>query len=191
MRVTHVVSGRLFGGIEQMLVTIARFRHLTPGIDHRFAIAAPGRLEHELHASGVDVQLLGDVRLSRPASVIQARAQFAKMLTAPAVSPTPTAVICHAPWAFALFAPVARRRAIPVVLWQHDHASGRSLVERWAKKTRADLVICNSVWTSRTASALQPGVAVRVIHPPVNVTECPATTRQQIRAELQTDPGTS
>jgi glycosyltransferase involved in cell wall biosynthesis len=180
MRVVHVVSGRLFGGIEQMLVTIARCRAVTPAIDVQFAVAASGRLEQELRAASVEVVALGDVRLSRPASVVHSRARFAQFLTSSTAS---TVAVCHAPWAFALFAPVARRKGVPVVWWQHDHASGRSLVERWAKTTPADLVICNSSWTSKTAAALQPNAVVRVIHPPVSL-PLPSAGRQQIRAGL-------
>jgi glycosyltransferase involved in cell wall biosynthesis len=180
MRVVHVVSGRLFGGIEQMLVTIARCRSVTPAIDVQFAVAASGRLEQELRAAGVEVVSLGDVRLSRPASVVHARTRFARCLTS---APSTTVAVFHAPWAFAVFAPVARRKGVPVVLWQHDHATGRTLVERWARTTPADLVICNSVWTSKTAAALQPNAVFRVIHPPVSL-PLSSAGRQQIRAGL-------
>jgi glycosyltransferase involved in cell wall biosynthesis len=78
---------------------------------------------------------------------------------------------------------------VPLVLWQHDRAEGRSLIERWASFTPADLVVCNSVWTSKTAAALQPRAPVVVIHPPVSVTRSSAETRAEIRRSLQTDPG--
>jgi len=185
MRVVHVVSGRLFGGIEQMLLTIARCRHVVPGTEAVIALAASGRLEQELREGGAEVEALGDVRLSRPASVVQARGRFARLLDGSTAQSI--VVVCHAPWAFALFAPVARRASVPVVLWQHDHASGRTLVERWAKSTRADLVICNSAWTSSTASALQPNVPVSIIHPPVSVSVCPPDARDRIRASLRAD----
>ena len=42
MRAVHVASGRLFGGIEQMLVTMARERSLTPEMALTFAVTAPG-----------------------------------------------------------------------------------------------------------------------------------------------------
>jgi len=184
MRVVHVASGRLFGGIEQMLVTMARCRGVTADVDVAFAVAAPGRLDQELRATGAEIHALGDVRLSRPASVIQARSRLRRLLD----EQPPAAIVCHAPWAFALFAPVGRRRGVPLVCWQHDRASGRSLVERWARATPADLVICNSKWTSRTAAALQPGVSVAVIHPPVTVPECPPDTRAHLRRALFTDP---
>jgi glycosyltransferase involved in cell wall biosynthesis len=180
MRVVHVASGRLFGGIEQMLLTIARCREVTPGVDVSFAVAAPGRLEADLRAARANICDLGDVRLSRPASVVQARARLGRLIE----RDRPDVLVCHAPWSFALFAPVGRRNGLRVVCWQHDHASGRSLVERWARRTSADLVVCNSRWTSRTAAALQPGVPVVVIHPPVMIPESPPGTRARVRQTL-------
>ena len=165
MRVVHVASGRLFGGIEQMLVTIAREQTLTPAMVATFAVAAPGRLQETLAASAADVRPLGDVRLSRPASIVRARRLFRDVLR----SSSADAAICHAPWSYAIFAPVARRAGVKTVWWQHDRADGRSLVERWAARTPADLVIANSVWTSGTAAAIQPVAPIAVIHPPVTV----------------------
>lgn len=184
MHVVHVASGRLFGGIEQMLLTIARERTLTPVVSVSFAVAAPGRLEDELRTSGADVTALGDVRLSRPATIVRARWRLRARLARARAD----AVIFHAPWAYAIFAPVARRAGVPAVLWQHDRADGRSSVERWASRTVAALVICNSWWTSQTAGALQPGVPVTVIHPPVRVPECPGRASGDLRVELDTDP---
>jgi glycosyltransferase involved in cell wall biosynthesis len=180
MRVVHVASGRLFGGIEQMLITLARCRGVTPAVDVTFAVAAPGRLEEGLRAAAVEVVSLGDVRLSRPASIVQARSRLGQFLAAHSSD----AVICHAPWSFALFASAAARRGIPVAFWQHDHASGRTLVERWARRIQADLLICNSEWTSRTARALQPRAPVVVIHPPVVLSDCPPSTTAEIRRTL-------
>jgi len=184
MHVVHVASGRLFGGIEQMLLTIARQRQVTPGVTVAFAVAAPGRLEQELRGIGVELHALGDVRLSRPASIAKARSLLRGVLA----SARPDVVVGHAPWSYAIFAPVARRAGVPPVLWQHDRADGRSLVERWAARTPADLVICNSAWTSRTAAALQPGVQTVVIHPPVTVSECPSGARADVRRDLGAGP---
>jgi glycosyltransferase involved in cell wall biosynthesis len=183
MRILHVTSGRLFGGIEQMLLTLARHRSVTPEIDCAFAIASPGRLDEELRSIGAAVTLVGDVRLSRPASIVQGRAAFARLL----ITLRPDAVVGHAPWSAAVFAPAARRRGVPVVFWQHDAASGRTLVERWAKRTPADLVICNSAWTANSAAALNPGVPVTVIHPPVVVPAVDPAVGASLRASLQTD----
>jgi glycosyltransferase involved in cell wall biosynthesis len=184
MRVLHVTSGRLFGGIEQMLVTIARHASVTPEMESAFAVAAPGRLEDELRASRAPVTLLGDVRISRPASVAHARGAFTRALKATRAD----VVVCHAPWSAALFAGTARRRGVPIVFWQHDAASGRSLVERWAKRTPADLVICNSQWTAASAAALNPGVPRTVVHPPVAVPDIDPSRRAEIRTTLGASP---
>jgi glycosyltransferase involved in cell wall biosynthesis len=184
MRVVHVASGRLFGGIEQMLITLARCRAVTPAVGVSFAVAAPGRLEDGLRAAGADVLSLGDVRLSRPASIVHARSRLGQFLSSRASD----AVICHAPWSFALFASAAARRRIPVAFWQHDHASGRTLVERWARRIQADLLICNSEWTSRTARALQPRAPVVVIHPPVLLADGRPVTEPEIRRTLHAGP---
>jgi glycosyltransferase involved in cell wall biosynthesis len=181
MRVVHVASGRLFGGIEQMLATLAR-TSAPAGMQAAFAIAAPGRLEDELAAANAALLRLGDVRLSRPASLVQGRVRLARLLE----TSRPDVAVFHAPWAHAIFAPVARRRGVPVVFWQHDHAAGRGWIERWARRTPADLVICNSRWTMASASALQPSAPATVVHPPVP-SPSPATgDRDAIRRELST-----
>ena len=144
MRLVHVASGRLFGGIEQMLVTMARERRVTPDVSVTFVVAAPARLNRlcqELDASGATVHALGDVRLSRPASIVRARSRLRRVLAARAgrCGHLSCAMVVRD-----LCAGGAPRAGMPVVLWQHDRAEGRSLVERWAARTRADLVICNS-----------------------------------------------
>jgi glycosyltransferase involved in cell wall biosynthesis len=186
MRIVHVASGRLFGGIERMLVTMAACRGAAPELTPAFAVAAPGRLEQELRDGGADVTALGDVRLRHPASVVRGRAVLARMLRA---NP-PAAVVCHAPWSYALFAPVARRQGVPPVLWQHEGADGRTLVERWARRTPAALVVCNSRWTSGSAAALQTAAPRTVIHPPVSIAPIPPSTRADVRQALGASPDT-
>ena len=180
MRTVHVANGRLFGGIEQMLLTLAKYRDLAPEMEPSFAIACSGRLDAELREAGVDVTSLGDVRLKRPASIVRGRSALTDVLQTRRAS----AVVCHAPWSFAIFAPVARKLGIPVVLWQHDRADGRSIVERWARRTRADLVVCNSQWTSGTTAALQPFAPLTVIHPPVAIPASAGNDRVAVRQML-------
>ena len=164
MRVLHTASARLFGGIERTLVTLARAESAAGGnFESWFALCARGRAVDEVAGAGGRVESLGEVRLSRPLTVLRARARVRQLVKMRRID----VVICHAPWAYALFAPVARRTSARLVWWQHDQATGRPLIERWARATRADLVISNSRWTSRTAAAIQPGVAVKVIYCPV------------------------
>ena len=183
MRILHVASGRLFGGVERTLATLAACGH-AGGLHSSFALCAEGRAQQEIKSAGGRVQHLGDVRLSRPASVWRARGRLRDLLLRDRID----VVVCHAPWAYALCAAVARRARTPVVLWQHDAATGRPLVERWARATPADLVISNSRWTSRSAAALQPGVRVEVIYCPVRT---PAAIDDHARLALRTSLSTA
>ena len=108
MRVLHVASGRLYGGIERMLVTLAEAAG--GPFEFEFAVAAPGRLAAELRDGGAIVHALGDVRLSRPATVWLARRRLEALLDRAGFD----VVLCHAPWAYAIFAPVPRRKGIRV-----------------------------------------------------------------------------
>jgi glycosyltransferase involved in cell wall biosynthesis len=180
MRVLHVASGRLYGGIERMLTTLAECGN--SGVE--FAIASEGRLLSELRERGAPVHFLGSVRLRNPSSILRGRHQLASILH---VSP-PTSVICHAPWPHALFAGVARSRGVPTVLWQHDRATGAPLVERACRAAGAELVICNSNWTARTAAVLQPDAPCRTIYCPVTSSPVADYERARTREALDAAP---
>src|SRR5687767_5063339 len=116
MRVLHVYSGNLFGGIEAILAAIASAQGICPGVEHEFALAFHGRLENELFWAGARVHHLGAVRVSRPSTVRAARAALAGLLGSGAYD----RVVCHAPWAQAIFGRVVRRARVPLVFWAHD-----------------------------------------------------------------------
>ena len=145
-----------------------------------FAVAAEGRLLTELRERGAHVHFLGDVRLRNPSSILRAR----HLLRAILRTRQPTGVVCHAPWSHALFAGAARSSGVPTVLWQHDRAAGGSLVERACRAAGADLVICNSHWTARTAAVLQPDAPSRVIYCPVTSAAASADVRRRTRAVM-------
>ncbi|HXW03952.1 MAG TPA: glycosyltransferase [Vicinamibacterales bacterium] len=180
MRVLHVASGRLYGGIERMLVTIARAAGAVPSLESAFAVASPGRLVEELREAGAPVHVLGDVRLRHPGSVLAGRAVLRSVLR----TSRPDVVVCHAPWSYALFAGIGRQERRPVVWWQHDRATGRSAVERWARTLPCDLVISNSRWTARTAQLVQPRARVEVLYCPVAAVASAAAARGAIRTAL-------
>ena len=69
MRVLHVSSGNLFGGVEALLVALARERGLRPEMEPHFALCFVGRLSETLDEIGVPVHRLGGVRVSRPWTV--------------------------------------------------------------------------------------------------------------------------
>ena len=80
MRVLHIVSGRLYGGVETALVTMARCRDLCPEIEPEFALCFDGRLRDELTGGGTPVHIAG--RGSRQASRFRCCAHGAGSATA-------------------------------------------------------------------------------------------------------------
>jgi hypothetical protein len=63
MPILHVAAGNLYGGVERILVEIAR---AASSGSHDFALSFDGRLARELDACGVKRHQLGEVRFSRP-----------------------------------------------------------------------------------------------------------------------------
>ncbi len=184
MRVLHIVSGRLYGGVETALVTMARCRLLCPEIEPEFGICFDGRLRDELTAAGTAVHMLGEVRVRHPLSVLRARRKLSRLLDERAA----TVVVCHMAWAQAIFGPVARASGVALVFWAHDATDARRWLDRWARLTRPDLAICNSNFTASTIFWLYPRVATQVVYCPVSPPAFNASLndRAEVRRELNT-----
>jgi glycosyltransferase involved in cell wall biosynthesis len=164
MRVLHIYSGNLYGGIERLLATLARHQNLCQDAHHSFALCYDGRLTDEIRDAGGEVVSIGPARASRPLSVWRANRQLARALR----ERTFDAAVFHATWPLALFSGTARERGLPVVFWQHDAAAGRAWHERWARLRVPDFVICNSEYTRSTLRRLYAHTPAEVIHYPVS-----------------------
>ena len=185
MKVLHLTSGNLFGGIETYLLTLAGLRHLCPTMEPHFGVCFPGRLRDELIATGAPVHDFGAVRVSRPWTVLRARSRLKRLLTAPRFD----AAITHGTWPHAVFAPAVKRAGIRLINAVHGELSGKHWIDRWAARTRPDGVIANSRFTASSAERVFPVCPTDVVHPPV-----PAPpefdrkeARSTIRAECSTD----
>ena len=181
MRVLHITAGNLYGGIETLLVTLARYRALCLDMDQEFAVCSVGRLSAELEALGAQVYKLGAMRLRNPFSIVRARQRIEKVLT----SGRYDVAICHHVLTQAIFAPVVRAHRLPLAFWAHSTLSGRHWTERIAGLTTPDLVIYSSRFTSEAVPRIYQNVATEVIYP---LFAAPNTvdTRAQIRAEFGT-----
>jgi glycosyltransferase involved in cell wall biosynthesis len=184
MRLLHVYSGNLYGGIETLLATMARARTLCPVIEPEAALCFEGRLSAELTAAGVRVHRLPEARASRPQSIRRARRALASAIEAGRFD----RVVCHAAWAQALFGGVVKRARIPLVFWAHDIATGSHWTERVARRVQPDLVICNSVYTADSLGRLYDGVQKLVLSYPVetNTVVLREAERASLRQELDT-----
>jgi len=187
MRVLHISGGNLYGGVEAMLVTLARYRQVPPALDQEFALCFEARLSTELAASGVPVHLLGEVRTRRPLRVWRARRKLRGLLRERQID----VAVCHMPWSQAIFGPAARDADIPLVFWMHGPARGWHWLELWARLTPPDLAICNSRFTSNTLVNLYRASPFEVVYPPLPppAAGLSASERAAVRAELDTPPG--
>ena len=179
MRVLHVTSGNLFGGIESFLTTLARERRLCPEMEPHFALCFVGKLSEALDGRGVPVHFLGNVRVSRPWTVWSARRRLRELLARESFD----AVACHGCWPHAVFAPEVRAARRPLVFWAHNAPGGRHWLERWARRTPPDLVVANSRWTASAVPKLFPGLRCEVAYVPVS--EPAATDRGAARRRLR------
>lgn len=183
--VVHAATGNLYGGVETFLRTLARHRDAATALDPSFALVFDARAAAELREAGARVDVLGDVRFSRPWTVWKARRRFARLLA----SRPPGVVVSHGGWVHALLAPAARRAGWRSVLWLHDAVNLKHWVERTAARTPPDLIIANSRYTARGVPAGFPGVPCEVLYYPVELIPPPgdkAEIRRAVRAELRT-----
>lgn len=186
MKVLHLCAGNLYGGVETLLVTLARCRDLCPDMRPHFGLCFAGRLRDELTAAGVPVHDLGAVRVSRPWTVIRARWRLKRLLKSERFD----AAVAHMSWPHALFAPVVRVARVRLAHAVHGEVDRRHWLNRWAARTRPDVALANSAFIAANAAGWFPGVPTELCHYPV----CPTdlgdgeAVRRAVRADLGTRP---
>jgi len=184
MRILHVHSGNLYGGVETMLMTLARRRDECRNLQQHFALCFEGRLSSELAAAGAVTHSIGAVRVSKPLTILRARNNLRKLLANAGWD----ALLFHSAWSYAVFASVARAQGLRAVVWVHGTSNGKHWTEQWARRTDPDLVVCNSRFTVDGAAAVYPYALKRVVYCPVELDSrpLPAGKREAIRRELDT-----
>jgi len=182
MRVLHVHSGNLYGGVETLLLTLARYRDLCPAMEPEFALCFEGRLSEELNAVGARIHLLGKVRIRHPLSVWRSRGVLKGVLQQQKID----VVICHSAWPQAIFGPVVRRAHLPLVFWLHNAVNDHHWLQLWARMAPPDLALCCSRFTQRTLPKMYPKVSSQLIRCPISEIRPHAsdTERRATRAEL-------
>jgi len=180
MRVLHIIPGKLYGGVESAMVTLARFRHVCPEMVTEVAVCFQDRLSEELTALEVPVHVLGEVRVRNPLTVRRARHNLRDLLHRERFD----VVMCHMPWVQAIFGPVARAEGVTLAFRAHGPAQVRHWTERWAAITPPDIAICVSRFVAASLEKLYPGVPTEVVYNPVAPAEALSPTeRAAVRAE--------
>lgn len=186
MRILHVHSGNLFGGVETMMLAMVRHRHLCPELESTFALCFKNRLAGELMMSGAEIHDLGEVKIRRVDSVWRARRHLADLLRAESFDMAMT----HSAWSQTVFGSVIRQTGLPLVNYLHGAATGHHWLERLARRTPPDLVLANSRFTASTAKNIYPNTPCEIVYPlfaPVHSISITGEERARIRAEMQTD----
>lgn len=188
VKVLHLNAGNMYGGVETILSTLARLRHLSAGMEPHFATCYEGRSRQELEAAGVPVYPLGQVRISRPWTVLRARRRLLEILRREHFD----LVICHMAWTWVVFGGVARAAGERVAMWAHGFQDHQNWLERMAERTPPDFVIANSHFTGAWVREHFPITHVNVLYCPVELRELPnpAHVRADLRAELEIDDAT-
>jgi glycosyltransferase involved in cell wall biosynthesis len=179
-------AGNLYGGIETYLATLGRYRHLATDMEPHFGLCFQGRLWEELTAAGVPVCDLGPVRISRPWTVLRARRRLRALLGKTGFA----AALTHGCWPHAVFAPVVRRAGVRLANAVHGELSHPTWLDRWAARTRPDVVVANSQFTATPAAKLFARSPVEVVYLPVPAAELPdrGAVRREVRTALGTPP---
>lgn len=185
MHVLHVCAGNLYGGVERIVAECAVRRRVEPAMETGVAVCHAGRLASEIMAAGAACAVLGDVRVSRPHTVLRARRRLGDLVR----TRRPDVAVCHSAWTFGLAAPVLARHGVPAAIWIHDRLSGSTWVERWAARSKPALVICNSDFTAAAVPSLFPDVPRVVIHAPVAAAD-DRDVRDRLRTSLGADART-
>ena len=182
MRVLHVHSGNLYGGVETFLLSLARFRALAPSMDMSVALTSDGRIAADLRDAGVPVTILGDARISRPFTVKRARRALSSLLQ----SDRPDVMVCHQAWPLVLFGPVAQRCSITLVLWMHM-VPGRHWLDWLAWRVKPGTIVCNSRFTASTLP--KSSARVEVVYAPIDtgIARAPRTSSNGATVRLKPD----
>jgi glycosyltransferase involved in cell wall biosynthesis len=172
----------MYGGIETLLATLATRRDACPEMRPEFGLCFDGRIAGELRTAGVPVDILGEVRFSRPWTVWSARRRLSRRLR----ENRPDVVVTHACWPHALFARAVRERGIALAMFAHDVGHPEHWIDRKAARTPPDRVIANSRYTAQGVESLFPGTPREVAYPPVAPRTGDRGRRSALRREFQT-----
>src|SRR5215469_13355547 len=99
MRILHVHSGNLYGGVETLLSTLARCRALYPAMHPEFALCFDAGIAAELRQAGAVVHIMGGIRTRYPVQILRARHRLIRIASACAFD----AIVCHMAFSLAMF----------------------------------------------------------------------------------------
>jgi glycosyltransferase involved in cell wall biosynthesis len=185
VRILHLHSGNMMGGIESALQTMADFSGACPDLQQEFALAFGGAFAERLRKAGANVHVLPEVQLRNPVSVMRSRRSLERLFTHRHFD----AVISHSPWCQVVYAPAVRSSHAPLLFWMHGAFDGHWL-QKLASRHAPDLAICNSQYTQSTLQRVYPRTKSEIVRYPVAPTRSSGSLRDKLRADLRCNPET-
>ena len=188
MKVLHVHSGNMWGGVETVLTTLFRNRAFSPSLLTEFAVCYEGKFSTLLVGEGAQLTLLNPARVRRPDLILSARRRLREVLKAS----RPDVVIVHSSWSRALFGSVVNAMEIPLVHWVHDALTGQHWLDRLSRRNQTHLMICNSRFVQKLVRDHQPLARTECCYYPITVGSEPrdAERRETLRHQLGISHGT-
>ncbi len=182
MKVLHVHSGNLFGGVERMLETLAPATAGRTPVESSYAVCFAGAVADALRAGDAKVYTLGPVRARRLDQIWRARRALRSILD----GNTWDVVCVHSSWSQAIFGPGVLRRGLPLVRWLHAPRAGPAWLEYWASRAPAAMILCNSRYTRDSVKERGAAARLAVQYPPAALPAEAAHNRDAVRVELGT-----
>jgi glycosyltransferase involved in cell wall biosynthesis len=185
MRVLHIGAGNMYGGIETFLLDLARMRNLCPEMLPSFGFCFDGRIAKSIRETGAPLELLGEMRASRPWTIWRSRKKLHSLLLRERYEQ----VIFHGSWTYALLASVLKSTGIQPVLWCHGSMSAKTWDERRVISSRPHRVLASSHFTAASVARFLPAGCVKIVRYAVALPETadPVHVRQEIRRVLNTE----
>lgn len=163
LRVLHVHSGNLYGGVETTLMAQVLNRQLCPQMSLSFALCFEDRFSEELYRANADVTLLGACRIRNPSSIRRARNRLRRLLGEADYD----VAVTHSAWSHSLFGLVVQRAGVPLVSWVHGLVNPKHWLERWASMIPSTMAICNSEFTATSLRVAYPHLKAAVAYNPL------------------------
>jgi glycosyltransferase involved in cell wall biosynthesis len=181
--VLHISADALVGGVESLLITLARNNTVDPVSSHDFAFTAEGPALKAIILAGGNVHYLGSVSYKQPRSLHRARRRLKELCREYKYE---VAVFHQYPYLIAAFADVLWRRKVKTVRFFHNETVPGSKFERLVRLIYArelDLSVVNSHFLLQCI----PGANSTVVYCPVDrQIELTDEKRRQIRARFST-----
>lgn len=163
IKVIHFGAGNLFGGVEVMLITMAKYQQQCPRLDQSFAFFFDGKVANRIQKHGCRVKLFPETKIKNIFNVLRTQKAIRDHL----ISERPDLVVVHGQWVHFIVAGVAKNLGIKLAHWSHDPPTNRNLVDWYIKYKKPDFFICNSEYTRTKCQAFLRDVEKFIVHCPV------------------------